>query len=166
MLTRSQDSQMRPLLPSCLRTALLSPKASNVAVPLPQCPPPGSGPVSLIRDHLPSMGTTLQTTDSFKVKAERRILALLPIPRACPLGIGLSQENASHRIANFHPQRRGFFFVCLFVCLFGAAPVAYGGSQARGLVGAVAAGLHHSHSNARLGPRLQTTPQLMATLDP
>ena len=33
-------------------------------------------------------------------------------------------------------------------CLFRAAPAAYGGSQARGLVGAVAAGLHHSHSNA------------------
>ena len=33
-------------------------------------------------------------------------------------------------------------------CLFRAAPVAYGGSQARGPVGAAAAGLHHSHSNA------------------
>ena len=46
----------------------------------------------------------------------------------------------------------GFF--CLFVCLFSlfaiswAAPAAYGGSQARGLIGAVAAALHHSHSNA------------------
>ena len=29
-----------------------------------------------------------------------------------------------------------------------AAPVAYGGSQARGWIGAVAASLHHSHSNA------------------
>ena len=32
---------------------------------------------------------------------------------------------------------------------FRAAPAAYGGSQARGLIRAVAAGLHHSHSNAR-----------------
>ena len=32
--------------------------------------------------------------------------------------------------------------------LFRAAPAAYGGSQARGRVGAIAAGLHHSHSNA------------------
>ena len=31
--------------------------------------------------------------------------------------------------------------------LFGAAPAAYGGSQARDRIGAVAAGLHHSHSN-------------------
>ena len=38
--------------------------------------------------------------------------------------------------------------VCLFLrCLFRAAPAAYGGSQARGRIGAVAAGPHHSHSN-------------------
>ena len=43
-----------------------------------------------------------------------------------------------------------FFFFCLFVfCLFRAAPVADGGSQAGGRIGAVAAGLDHSHSNAR-----------------
>ena len=43
--------------------------------------------------------------------------------------------------------------------------MAYGGSQARGLIGAVATGLHHSHSNARSGTGLQPTPQL-TTLDP
>ena len=42
-----------------------------------------------------------------------------------------------------------FFF---FFCLFRAAPVAYGASQARGLIGAIAAGLHHKHSNARSKP--------------
>ena len=39
----------------------------------------------------------------------------------------------------------------LFFCLFAfprATPMAYGGSQARGQIGAVATGLHHSHSNA------------------
>ena len=50
--------------------------------------------------------------------------------------------------------------------LFRASPVAYGGSQARSLIRAVAAGLCHSHSNARSEPCLQTTPQLMAVLDP
>ena len=35
-----------------------------------------------------------------------------------------------------------------------AEPAAYGGSQARGSVGAVAAGLHHRHSNARSHLRL------------
>ena len=41
----------------------------------------------------------------------------------------------------------------------------YGNSQARGRVRATTAGLHHSHSKARSKPRLQPTPQLMATLD-
>ena len=44
--------------------------------------------------------------------------------------------------------------------------MAYGGSQARGPIGAVAASLYHSHSKARSEPHLQTTPQLTATLDP
>ena len=45
----------------------------------------------------------------------------------------------------------------LFFCLFGlfrAAPMAYGGSQAKGQIGAAAAGLHHSHSNAGSEPHL------------
>ena len=54
----------------------------------------------------------------------------------------------------------------LFFCLFEAAPMAYGGSQARGLIGAVAAGLRHSHSNTRSEPRLRPTLQLEATPDP
>ena len=40
------------------------------------------------------------------------------------------------------------------------------GSQARGRIKAVAAGLHHSHSNAGPRPRLRATPQLTATPDP
>ena len=44
--------------------------------------------------------------------------------------------------------------------------MAYGGSQARGPIGVVAAGLPHSHSNARSEPPLGPTPQLMAMLDP
>ena len=47
-----------------------------------------------------------------------------------------------------------------------AAPVAHGGSQARGLIGATAAGLCQSDSNARSELHLQPTPQLIATLDP
>ena len=50
--------------------------------------------------------------------------------------------------------------------LFRAAPAAYRGSQARGLIRATAAGLRRSHSNARSELCLQPTPQLMATPDP
>ena len=49
---------------------------------------------------------------------------------------------------------------------FRAPPTAYGGSQARGLIRAIATGLHHSHSNSGSKPCLQPTPQLRATPDP
>ena len=51
-------------------------------------------------------------------------------------------------------------------CLFRAAPTAYGGSQAGGPIGAIAIGLHHSHSNVGSEPYLRATPRLMATPDP
>ena len=44
--------------------------------------------------------------------------------------------------------------------------MAYGGSQARDGIGAVATGLHHSHSNARSKPGLRPIPELTAMLDP
>ena len=56
------------------------------------------------------------------------------------------------------------FFFGLFAISW-AAPAAYGGSQARGRIGAVATGLRQSHSNAGSEPRLQPTPQLTATPD-
>ena len=58
-----------------------------------------------------------------------------------------------------------FLFIYLF-CLCRAAPMAYGGSQARGPIGSEATGLHHSHIKARSEPHLRPTPQLMATPDP
>ena len=51
-----------------------------------------------------------------------------------------------------------------FFCLSKAIP--YGGSQARGQIGAVAASLQHTHSSTGSEPHLGPTPQLMATLDP
>ena len=53
----------------------------------------------------------------------------------------------------------------LSFCLFRAAPKAHGGSQARGLTGAGAAGLHHSHSHVRSELQLGPMPQLTAALD-
>ena len=56
-----------------------------------------------------------------------------------------------------------FFFFFVFSR---AEQVAYGGSQARGLIGAVATGLRHSHSNAGSELHLQATPQLTTKPDP
>ena len=57
-----------------------------------------------------------------------------------------------------------FFFFGLFAISW-ATPVAYGGSQDRGRIGAVATDLRQSHSNSGSEPRLQPTPQLTATPD-
>ena len=65
------------------------------------------------------------------------------------------------RIITLHILRFFFFF-----CFFRAAPVAYGGSQDSGRIEAVAASLHHSHSNAGSELCLQPMPQLMAMPDP
>ena len=54
----------------------------------------------------------------------------------------------------------------LFVRFFRAVHTAFGGSQARGLTRAIAAGLCHSRSNARSETRLRPTPQLTAMPDP
>ena len=66
----------------------------------------------------------------------------------------------------------GFCFVVVVVDVLGfffglfafsrAASAAYGGSQARGPIGAVAAGLRHRHSSSRSEQRLRPTPQLTA----
>ena len=58
-----------------------------------------------------------------------------------------------------------FFFCFLFFVFFKAPSMAYGGSQAKGRIGAVAADLRRNHSNSGSEWRLQPTPQLRATLD-
>ena len=54
----------------------------------------------------------------------------------------------------------------LFFCLFRAAIMAYGGSQARGQIRVVAAGVHHSQSNVGSEPHMRPTQQLTARPDP
>ena len=54
----------------------------------------------------------------------------------------------------------------IIIILFRATPMAYGGSEAKGLIGDVAAGLHHNHSNVGSETYLQPTPQLSAMRDP
>ena len=59
-----------------------------------------------------------------------------------------------------------FFFV-LFCFVFKAALMAYGGSQARGQIRAVATGLHHSSQQHQIRVTSAiSTPQLTALLDP
>ena len=68
----------------------------------------------------------------------------------------LSREQDSKEI------REKFCFVFF---LFRATPT-YGSSQARSRIKAIAAGLHHRHSNRGSELRLRPTPQLTATPEP
>ena len=79
------------------------------------------------------------------------------------MSVGISLRKATSLEVSIDKQRKLLLFLFLF-CR--AALVACGGSQARGLIRAAAAGLHHSHSNAGSEPHLQPRPQLMATPDP
>ena len=51
-----------------------------------------------------------------------------------------------------------FFFFLSFFFFLRAVPTAYGSSQVRGWIGAVASGLPHSHSEARSKPHRDLTP--------
>ena len=69
-------------------------------------------------------------------------------------------------------MKNSFYFFVFFVvvvvvvvAISWAAPAAYGGSQARGQIGAVATSLRQSHSNAGSEPCLRPTPQLTAMPD-
>ncbi|MDD0205415.1 hypothetical protein PSY49_23450, partial [Shigella flexneri] len=55
----------------------------------------------------------------------------------------------------------------IIIIIFTAAPVIYGGSQARGQIGAAAADLHHSHSHSHTRSKLhlRPIPKLAATGD-
>ena len=64
------------------------------------------------------------------------------------------------------PQTLEMLDLFFFFLFFRTASMAYGGSQARGPIRAVAAGLRQSYSNAGSEQRLRSTPQLMATPDP
>ena len=79
----------------------------------------------------------------------------------------IMEAEKSHYLlsASWRDRKTGSFvrlFVLSFVLL---GPVAYRGSQARGLIGPTAAGLYHRHRNTGSKPRLQPTPQLTAKLD-
>ena len=68
------------------------------------------------------------------------------------LGTTLSSNSRTPHLSLFDPVYLPLKIMVLhflFFVFFWAAPMAYGGSQTRGQIRAIAAGLHHSHSNAR-----------------
>ena len=65
-----------------------------------------------------------------------------------PMWLGIKPKETILLPLKRHPHSMFIPVLLLLLLLFRAAPMAYGGSQARGQIGAVAAGLHHSDSNA------------------
>ena len=80
-----------------------------------------------------------------------------------PLVRNSQGKNIAQDQLTLEPEMLLFFF-CLSAISW-AAPEAHGGSQARGLIGVIAAGLRQSHSNAKSKPHLRPTPQLTAAPD-
>ena len=63
-----------------------------------------------------------------------------------------NSDSLNHRDL---PNISTFYYTFYFIyCTFRATPGAYGVSQARGQIGATAAGLHHSHSFKGSEPHL------------
>ena len=83
------------------------------------------------------------------------------------MGKWINNMWSKHNGMLLGPQKERNSLILFFIfLLFRAAPAAYGDSQARGLIGATAASLPHSHSNTGSQLRLRPTPQLTATPDP
>ena len=79
-----------------------------------------------------------------------------------------SDRRYGEVIQYYNTEHFGDSFMCiyLFIVFFGPHLGHMEVRRLRGPFGAIAAGLHHSHSNAGSKPRLRPTPQLMAILDP
>ena len=97
------------------------------------------------------------------------IVKMTVLPMVMQCNPNLTTKDILHRARTEYSKIVFFVVFCLFFCLFAfprAAPAAYGGSQTRGPIGAAAAGLRQSHSNAGSEPCLQPTPQPTATPSP
>ena len=82
----------------------------------------------------------------------------------------VDKKECSLYIKNIKKNKKQEKTLFLFIfCLFAfsrATSEAHEDSQARDLIGAIATGLHQSHSNTGSELRLQPTPQLTARSDP
>jgi len=107
--------------------------------------------ILLLRKHkTPQLEATVEVASEWLHSFKRRYIQTVLSP-------------LTHRFLLF--LRLDFFSpFCLFAISW-AAPLVYGGSQARGQIGAVAAGLRQSHSNLGSEPCLRPTPQLSTTPD-
>ena len=76
------------------------------------------------------------------------------------------QENIPGCSSNIGKGIMLLYFMFYFIHLFRPAPAAYGSSQARAQIRAVAASICHSHSNVGSKPHLRPKPQFTAMLDP
>ena len=79
---------------------------------------------------------------------------LLMIITFCIIGI----QSSIFDIVFYQQWEHWIFFFFFF--LFRASPMAYGGSQAKGLIRAIAASIRQSHSNVRSEPHLWPIPDL------
>ena len=72
------------------------------------------------------------------------------------------QPRVTTELPQGWPLYNYYYYLFVFCLFFRAAPAAYESSQARGLIRATAASLHHSHSNMGSEPCLKPTLQLTA----
>ena len=80
--------------------------------------------------------------------------------------LNLKDYPQSHLFKHSQMASSNIFTTFFFFPFLGPLPVAYGGSQARSPIGAIAADLSQSHSNTGSKQHLRPTPQLTATPDP
>ena len=77
--------------------------------------------------------------------------------------VGSSDRKRHLEKTTAENKERFYLFIYFYFFVFSRAePAAYGDSQPRGPIGAVAASLQHSHSNTRSEQHLWATPQLTA----
>ena len=145
-----QKVKRRNTLHNCNRTGLQT--ARGLAQPRPGAQPRSS------REGIPAPGPTGQRQDQYqRTGAPQGKLGFYYLP---------SSQNFTSKSLVFCFFFRAIPFFSFSPPLFRATPAACGSSQARGRIGAVAAGLCYSRSNVGSKPHLQPTPQLVAMLDP
>ena len=112
---------------------------------------------SISHSLIQKFSLSVHCTQSTVVGNKNKILSKMYYPLISGIYMLVQKHCSNNNINNIN----NYFF-----CLFRGTPVAHGGSQARGQIGAVAAGLHPSHKNTRSKPHLWPTPQLTAMPDP